>query len=352
LRQQLNISELLIRHRWLWHIGFWCLYGASRAYPYFLTVAYYDKAYLEFMLITEVSLFFLVLLTLRLYRRFCTELHYKRYFALGIGLWIGYVALVICFQKYYLAAIPEIANAAWSAIFFNALSKYLFLFVLLTMGKYFKDNFIQQHYEKEERHLKVQSELQNLKAQISPHFLFNTMNNFYGLAVEKSDKLPELMVRLSELLRYSLYETNHITVPLSNEIAYLNNYIELEKIRLEDTLVYEFEVAIAPNMDFKIAPLILVVFVENAFKHAKNVKNDVIRIKILLSVSDAGLLYFEMNNNCLPEPETVLERNSNGIGLENVKKRLEVLYPNTMHHLETDHWDNNFQVRLTINLAR
>ncbi len=79
-------------------------------------------------------------------------------------------------------------------------------------------------------------ELENLKSQISPHFLFNTMNNFYGLAVDNSNKLPNLMIRLSDLLRYSLYETKQEKVPLENEIKYLENYIELEKIRLEEKL--------------------------------------------------------------------------------------------------------------------
>jgi LytS/YehU family sensor histidine kinase len=197
--------------------------------------------------------------------------------------------------------------------------------------------------------MQMESELQHLKAQISPHFLFNTMNNFYGLAVERSDKLPGLMVRLSHLLRYSLYETQAPSVPLSREIDQLQDYIALEKIRLEDNLDFQFDLQIAENCAVKIAPLILIVFVENAFKHAKNVQDDCIRIKINLSVSDEGTLRFEVTNNCLRgEPHPFLEMQ--GIGLENVRKRLDVLYPGDLHQLTTEKKGDTFRINLIVHL--
>jgi sensor histidine kinase YesM len=344
-----NITNLLIKHRALWHLGFWFLYTASRAAPYYITVMYYEEKFLEFMLITEGAFVCLTYLTIGLYKRFCTKEKYLIYFGLGLTMWLIYIGLVVAFQKYYLASIPYIAKTTWLDIVLNSLMKYLITFILLTMAKYFKDNFILQHYESTQKELQMQSELEQLKAQISPHFLFNTMNNFYGLAVEKSEKLPELMVRLSELLRYSLYETNNRKVPILSEITYLKNYIELEKIRLEDTLDYEFNLKIETNEKIEIAPLIFIVFVENAFKHAKNVEDDVVKIKIDLTIFKDNKLTFTIKNNCLTNT-TAIDYNKNGIGLENVRKRLEALYPNDLHTLTVEKLHNLFQVKLDINL--
>lgn len=344
-----DITQLLIKHRVLWHIGFWLLYAASRAYPYYVTVVYYGPSYLEFMAITEGSLAVVIYATIALYKRFRVEQKYAVYLVLGLMTWLIYLAFVISFQKFYLRDLPEIARSQWRIIYLNNITKYLVIFTLLTMAKYFKDNFIYQYYENERKKLQTQSELQNLKAQIAPHFLFNTMNNFYGLAVEQSPKLPLLMVRLSELLRYSLYETNQATVPLLSEIAYLKSYIELEKIRLEDTLEFQFDVEVDPLSILEISPLIFIVFVENAFKHAKNVEDDVVKISINLSVSNENELFFSIKNNCLTNTKDV-NYNTSGIGLENVRKRLNVLYPNGLHTLNAEKMGDFFEVKLRIKL--
>jgi LytS/YehU family sensor histidine kinase len=333
----------------LWHIGFWVLYAASRAATYYITVMYYERSFLEFMLITEGPFFCLTYFTIWLYKRLCNKEKYHVYFGIGLFIWLIYIGLIVAFQKFYLAQIPYIAEAKWLDIVLNSLMKYLVTFILLTMAKYFKDNFIAQHYESTQKELQMQSELENLKAQITPHFLFNTMNNFYGLAVEQSQKLPELMVRLSELLRYSLYETNNPTVPILNEINYLKSYIELEKIRLEDTLDYEFNLKIETNDKIEIAPLIFIVFVENAFKHAKNVEDEAVKIKIDLTICKDNRLFFTIKNNCLANTTTI-DYNKNGIGLENVRKRLAALYPNDLHTLTVEKLHNLFQVKLEINL--
>jgi sensor histidine kinase YesM len=342
-----NLTEVLVRNRWTWHLGFWLLYIASRAIPYYFTV-YYFMQYLPFMLLSEITFVVLVYVTLWLYRHYATSGALKKYLLLGLLLWTGYLCFIVSFQKFIMQDEPDIANAKWSGIFINSITKYFFTFLLLTMAKYFKDTFIQQYFESQQKQLQIQSELHNLKAQISPHFLFNTMNNFYGLAVAKSDKLPELMVRLSSLLRYSLYETKNTTVPLTQEITYLNDYIALEKIRLEDALDFSFVSEIPPHCNAEIAPLILVVFVENAFKHAKNIMEGVIQISISISLDEQNRFSFRVKNNCLknniPDPA------KNGIGLTNVKKRLEVLYPNGAYQLETVLVDGTFSVYLQIQL--
>jgi sensor histidine kinase YesM len=345
-----SITELLVKKRWLWHVLFWFVYACIQFRNYYITIAYYDVKYLEFMFITRIPFVLTTYFTIWLYRVLIPKQKYWLYALLGIITWAIFMAVVVTFQKNYLSSISEIAGTKWTDIYWNQLPNYYVYFILVTMCKYYKSNFIQQYYEREKQRLQIITELQNLKAQISPHFLFNTMNNFYGLAVEQSKKLPALMVGLSDLLRYSLYETNTPTVPLVNEIKYLKNYIELEKIRLEDTLDFEFVSEIEETSSVRVIPLLFVVFVENAFKHAKNVKDDVIRIRIHLSISSDGILLFEVNNNCLQEVYRPSDQ-TNGIGLENVKKRLGVLYPGNLHQLHVEKQEGYFHVQLKLNVA-
>lgn len=340
-----SINDLLIQHRWPWHLCFWVLYVVSRAYPYYITVMYYERNYLEYMLATEVSLVALVYTTLWLYNSFAKRI----FFPISLLLWIAYVVYVVSFHKYYLRALPEVAELEWWNSFLNSITKYLITFALLILAKAFKDNYIQQYFEAQQKQLQVQSELQNLKAQIAPHFLFNTMNNFYGLAVDRSDKLPELMVRLSDLLRYSLYETKSPWVSLVREIAHLQDYASLERIRLEDSLDFQFNSSVPEVSEAKIAPLLLIVFIENAFKHAKNVQNEPVRIKISIAVFEDDMLLFETTNNCLKSDSSTASP-INGIGLENVRKRLQVLYPGDLHELLVQRTNDVFRVKLRINL--
>jgi two-component system, LytTR family, sensor histidine kinase LytS len=329
IHKNTDLIKVLVKNRWLWHVGFWLLYLA------FQSRSYYGITYF----------------TIYLYKRLFIHQNYILYFLIGLILWSGYLCILSSFQKYYLASIPDMAQSQWSDIVLNQLSTYLAFFFFITTAKFFKDTMIRQYYEKEKENQRISTELKHLKAQISPHFLFNTLNNFYGLAVVQSVKLPDLMIRLSDLLRYSLYETNNRTVPLLNEITYLKNYIELEKIRLEDTLDFEFLSDVDASTNFEIAPLIFVVFIENAFKHAKNVKDDVIRIKVKIAITESGELIFEVKNNYLLE---VFPQNTNqsGLGLENVKKRLEVMYPEGLHKLKVEQKDCFFHILLHINLNK
>lgn len=194
------------------------------------------------------------------------------------------------------------------------------------------------------------AELKLLKAQLNPHFLFNTLNNLYGLSVAKSDKLPELMLKLSNLLRYSLYETKEITVPLEKEIQYLENYIALEKIRLEDQTAILFENNVT-DATIKIAPMLLIVFVENAFKHLTMSEDQKGRVFVSIEEKDRQLLFKCINtfNNNHKQHNHDLEKGRSGIGLLNVKKRLALLYPEK-HALHIDANDNEYHVKLTLAL--
>lgn len=169
-----------------------------------------------------------------------------------------------------------------------------------------------------------ESELRLLQSQLSPHFLFNTLNNMYGLSLTEHQKVPALLLKLSELLRYSVYEANETYVSLRSETGYLKNYIEFEKIRLGERLSLKTDIEPSLPEDFVIAPMLLIVFVENAFKHSRNSVDDNIYIDINLKVWNDQLL-FSVKNSYSPQQKR-FDKNS-GLGLDNVRKRLELLYP-------------------------
>lgn len=178
-----------------------------------------------------------------------------------------------------------------------------------------------------------QSELQLLQSQLSPHFLFNTLNNLYGISLTQQQKTPALLLKLSELLRYSVYETKELFVPLKDEIVYINNYIEFEKIRIGERLVISTSIE---NLDenIKIAPMLLIVFIENAFKHSKNSTDKNIHIDIELKTWANSILFSVKNSYQVNEQSNIREKSS-GLGLDNAKKRLELLYPN-QHDLKLE----------------
>jgi len=169
-----------------------------------------------------------------------------------------------------------------------------------------------------------EAELKLLRAQIHPHFLFNTLNNLYGLALEKSELAPDLVLRLSDLLDYMLYRCNQPKVSLKNELKYIRNYIEIEQIRYGTKL--KLKINISGDADsLEIAPMLLLPFVENAFKHgtSKQISNPFIHINV--NIQGETLNFSIVNSKTqLAEKE---ESYTQGIGLKNVGKRLELLYP-------------------------
>jgi len=171
------------------------------------------------------------------------------------------------------------------------------------------------------------TELQLIQAQLSPHFLFNTLNNLYGLSLTEHQKVPPLLLRLSELLRYSVYEAKEVFVPLRDEVNYMKNYIEFEKIRLGDRLSLTLNIQEEVDASLTLAPMLLIVFVENAFKHARNNADEQIFIDIALR-TEADAVFFSVKNSCAPQGTVPpAEKVHGGFGLDSVKKRLELLYP-------------------------
>jgi len=194
-----------------------------------------------------------------------------------------------------------------------------------------------------------QSELNLLQSQLSPHFLFNTLNNLYGLSITQHEKIPPLLLRLSDLLRYSVYEANETFVPLANEVAYLNNFIEFEKLRIGDKLVLTTDI-VSPSGDARIAPMLLIVFVENAFKHSKNTTEEKVYIDIQLRTWENYILFTVKNSRSKEknEKKSAVDKSS-GYGMVNVGKRLDILYPNE-HRLDIQQTDSEYKVALQLKI--
>lgn len=192
---------------------------------------------------------------------------------------------------------------------------------------------------------KLQSELKYLKSQINPHFLFNTLNNIYGLALEKSKKTPELILKLSDFLSFSLYESNQALISLEKEIALMNDFIALEKSRFEDRV--QVKVSISENIgQIFIPPLILVPFVENAFKHSLKDETETATITIKLTITENKLKFSIVNSR----PHTS-EKSSKkqGLGLVNIKKRLAIIY-NENYTLDIMEEERKYTIQLNIDL--
>ncbi|WP_406683805.1 sensor histidine kinase [Seonamhaeicola sp. MEBiC1930] len=194
----------------------------------------------------------------------------------------------------------------------------------------------------------LETELLFLKTQVSPHFFFNTLNNIYSLAVEKSKKTPKIILKLSELMRYLLYETKSKRQSLENEILCIQNYLDLERVRHSDEL--EIDMSISGDIQGKkIAPILLLSFIENAFKHG--VHKNIGEIKITIDfVIKKDFLYFTIINPMPKYSETIepINNQSSGIGLENVKKRLKLGYEDDDYKLIIRNKDDNFIVKLKI----
>lgn len=191
------------------------------------------------------------------------------------------------------------------------------------------------------------SELKFLQTQLSPHFLFNTLNNIYGISLSQHQKIPELLLKLSSLLRYSVYDVKELFVPLKSEMEYISNYIDFEKIRIGDKLVLITSFDEDINPDIKIAPLLLIVFIENAFKHGKNTSEQNIYIDITLRIWGNSILFSVRNSNNGATDEYSIVNKSSGFGLENVMKRLDLLYSNE-YDLKMQNKDGFYNVMLQL----
>lgn len=243
------------------------------------------------------------------------------------------------FPEPFLLGIPR---GAWLAALNNAISSFT---LLLLIGGFIRlsYSFIRNQNEKKAlENANLNAEVNFLKSQINPHFLFNTLNSIYSQAHSRSVNTEHSILKLSELLRYVLYDSGDDKVELSKDIQYINNYIDLQRLRLSQKIKINYSVT--GNMEGKrIAPLLLITFIENAFKHGISYS--------LASCIDISIVIFEKTLT-LSVVNPILEKDSfetGGLGLKNVRRRLELLYPG--HHLDVFCNESLYIVNLKIDLA-
>lgn len=281
-----------------------------------------------------------------------------------IYIWLSVNYFIFCFYQYLgyevSSVLEGIISKNASQTFFQAIKFETILsnamIVIYTLSPFFfiKILFeILRIYNKttELQQQKLEVEIQNiniekdfLKSQLNPHFLFNTLNNLYGLSVKKDDSAPEVILNLSDIMSYTLYESNSEKVSLEKEIDFIKNYFELEKMRYPKDKDIRLEISGDEHISgLYIAPLLTFTFVENAFKYGLKSQNPFIKQEVIIN---DNLFLFIVEN----DKEKLSEKNKfGGIGIENIKKRLQLLYPN-QHQLEIKNLENSFRIELKINL--
>ena len=263
---------------------------------------------------------------------------------------IALVAVIIVFAlgKYGIALFfkdillqhKDSKNTTFLAYFTSSCLTNIFFLFLSTALKFGTDWFLNARIQRDLETQRLSAELAFLKSQINPHFLFNSLNSIYSLAYQKSDTAPEAILKLSEIMRYMLYESNDGKVDLSKELQYLQNYIDLQKIRFGNKAFIDYRIT-GEVGNQKIVPLLLIAFIENAFKHG--VANDpLMPIRLIINLNGTNL-YFYIENKKHHNNRDI----EGGVGLSNVQRRLDLLYPGK-YKLEIQDKPDTYTAELTL----
>lgn len=265
-----------------------------------------------------------------------------RYFILLI------LVIAILLVGRYSARINFVGNDINQTLFYiNSFIQYLYIFGISASYSFFTDYQKQQSTKRDNEHERLKSELSFLRSQISPHFMFNLLNSLVALNRKKSNLVEPVLLKMSDLLRYMLYEKDDKQISLDNEVKYLQNYIDLQKLRFGDYVDIDFNVKV-PSFSKNIEPMLLIPFVENAFKHGVGmIEKPIIRVE--LQTIENQLLFIVTNKFSNDVQE--IKDGASGIGLTNVKRRLELLYPE-QHSLKVQQKDNFYTTELKLNLRQ
>ena len=334
------------KYRWLGHLIFWLTFILFYTVAYGNMAACYDAKLLHTLLLLPTIIPATYFTIHVLFNRLLLKKKYT-YFILG------FIASAIIFS--YLQVLME-ARIIVPRIYgqtINSESSYLLvgfvhvyaIVILAAILKIMKDYFISRDTNQKLRQEKLETELKFLKGQINPHFLFNTLNNLYSLALHKNKNTAPGILQLSNLMNYMLNESNSEFIELSSEIKLINNYLNLEKLRYTAKLRTSFD--IKGKIDgVKIAPLVLLPFVENAFKHGISQKTEDNWLLIFLEI-DNNKIKFSVENSIPSVTKKQPYIKNNGIGLKNVKRRLELIY-NKNFALNINKGTEQFNVDLII----
>lgn len=346
----LKTVNKLLNIRPVMHLVFWTffvltgsfIFSYQQSFPYVFYLLNFLVHLPVFLLFTYGVIYFLVPVFLfkRAYWQFFISLAFAAATAAVLRIFIGkYV--------YYSLFIPKVLHPReWfnpDIILLN-LIWILGPAILFAMFKYYKNYMNTQTRAAEAERKQLSSELQLLKAQLNPHFLFNTFNNLYVLALQNSPKTPVVISKMSDLFHYVLYECNANEVPVSKEIKLIEDYIQLEELRYSDRLTITFKKEIE-NSDYLIPPMMLYTFVENCFKHGSSPDPGSSWINLQIKVR-GNTFEFEAANS-IPKSNCQSNKIEGGVGLTNIKRRLELIYPEN-HQLEMKKDKCTFFVSLKI----
>jgi len=341
--------ERLVQHRLIQHLSFWSL-SFYLLFRLFCTNEKYIETDLIYTFLFHISLVFIVYMNLNiLLPKYFQSKRYGLYvigflIVLALGTLLNHLTFQYLadwlFEGYYFISYYE-----WRDILEFTFS-YIALSTLLHLSKsWFELNEKKKAINKLERE-KLDAELLSLKTQINPHFLFNSLNNLYSLSLDQDSRLPDLLLRLSDNLRYMLYESGDHFVPLQKEIQFLENYIDLQRLRAPERVDIQFAVE-GKIKDKAIAPLLLIHFVENAFKFGAKGSNTSAYAHIHCKVLE-NTLEFRVSNN--KGKLAMPSKQAGGIGLSNTQKRLQLLYPDR-HQLRIEELEEDFYLFLTLTLS-
>ena len=350
LTPQMETNVFGISKKWqiAIHVFIWVL---LYLFPFFLHSSYsrlgqndflFSKTFIVFH--TNATIFRIIIFYLNIYV-LLPKLLFKKKIAAYIVSILAFILVYYLIDKLVLWTLDPIANHNFGGfLFFNMAP---FVFVLIASYAFY---FISSNSKANERirileNENLKTELSFLRSQVSPHFMFNVLNNMVALARKKSDLLEPSLHKLSGLLRYMLYETDDDKVPLKKEIEYVSNYIDLQQMRFGKNVQIDTKID-HKGGNYFIEPMLLIPFVENAFKHGVGMVEDAF-IFITLR-QEGGNLFFEVKNKFIENTEEVKDKTS-GIGLTNVRRRLNLLYANS-HELNISKENNVYIVSLNLQL--
>jgi two-component system, LytTR family, sensor histidine kinase AlgZ len=348
------VSSYIQRNRILLvHISFWLVYVSFNLFrlssikggeiPWSTRLVFTGTAVFFNLAIAYLN-YFLIL------PRFLENRRFGRYlFELVVPL-VVLVILRVIIIRFYVDGYSHQEGYFYSAVYVAQVgADMLVILFFVGMLRFAVDLFELEARRKEIENQNLSSELRFLKAQINPHFLFNTLNNLYYLAYSKSEHTTEVIEKLSQMMRYMIYDTNLPQVPLDKEIEYMRNYISIERLRLNNEIPITFRVE-GDTSDIRVAPLVFITFLENAFKHGVSNNNPDSWIKALIRVNGKVIDYHVENSIANRSREQENGESQNGIGLQNLRRRLELSYPER-HQLDMNLRDNKFEVHLHLSLA-
>ena len=333
----------------LLHLSFWCVYLSFFLYQ--ITSRRSEVDWQRVLIVVTNQVSFALLISYLNYfiflPRFLTHKNVWRYLMEFILPFALLMFVRIHTERYLIDGYTHQEEYLYRTRFVvQLITTNLFIVIFVGMLRFAEGWFEFEAKKKEIENEKLTAELNFLKAQINPHFLFNTLNNLYYLAYTKSENTTEVIAKLSQMMRYMIYDSNYPQVPLSKEIEYMQNYISLERLRLNNQIPINFEIKGNPE-NVLITPLIFITFLENAFKHGVSNNSTGSWVNISIELKNSECIY-TVENSKIVKTNPVKEEKS-GFGLQNVQRRLELSYPGQFQIKSEDRPDRYF-VQLNISL--